>query len=316
MIFASPEKERGPTVDSLIRHLRAQVQGRVLLDEPLRLHTSLRIGGPADVFVSPAGLEDLRTALRITHQHGVPVVILGNGTNVLVSDQGVRGCVIQIGRGLGNIRNDESNICAEAGVPLPKLAREAARLGLSGLEFAAGIPGTVGGAVVMNAGTHEGDISDIIQEIHVVDKMGELAVLLPAQMQFGYRMSTVRAHHEVVVVAASFRLVPRDHGQIRDKMQALAERRRRTQPLGLPTAGSVFRNPPGDYAGRLIDQCGLKGVAIGGALVSPVHGNFIVNNGDARASDVISLIQLIRDRVNQSTGLHLELELELVGIQT
>lgn len=311
----SPAQGGNPGLDVLKQQLCTEVQGEVLFDEPLRLYTSLRIGGPADILVSPAGVADLRTVMRLTHWHRVPVTIIGHGTNVLVADEGVAGCVVRIGRSMGAISHMAGGLRAEAGVPLPKLAREAARLGLAGLEFAGGIPGTVGGAVVMNAGAHDADISKIVSEIETVNAGGEINALTAAQMDYGYRTSALRRDHTLAVAAAAFRLLPGDQNVIYERMQAFAARRRRTQPQGQPSAGSVFQNPPGGYAGRLIEQCGLKGTAVGGAAVSPLHANFIVNTGGASAGDVMALISLIRQRVAEMCGVHLELELELIGVR-
>lgn len=300
-------------MEHLKKALLAQLPGEVRFNEPLRLHTSFRIGGPADVFVSPASIADLCKVLQLAQEHGCAVTVLGSGTNVLVGDAGVRGCVVQIGKKLGAVEFAGESVYAEAGCPLPKLAKMAAEHGLSGLEFAGGIPGTVGGAVVMNAGAHGGDISKITEAIQVVDRSGTAAWLTRDEMQFAYRTSLLHQRPDLTVAAGRFRLQPGNQNHIWSNMKSLADRRKNTQPLGKPCCGSVFQNPPGDFAGRLIEQCGLKGATIGGAMVSPMHANFIVNTGDATAKDVLALIDLVRKRVAECAGVRLELEVQLVG---
>jgi|LSQX01.1.fsa_nt_gb UDP-N-acetylmuramate dehydrogenase len=295
----------------LFRH----IQGEVRFDEPMRRHSSFRIGGPADVFVSPAGVDDLCTVLREAGECEMPVTIIGAGTNLLVSDEGIRGCVIKIGRGLGGMRREGERVIAGAGAPIAKVARWAAGLGLSGLEFAEGIPGSVGGAVTMNAGAHGSDISCVLEEVQVADKSGQLFNLPGSQLELGYRTSVIRTEHEFTVTAATFQMTTDTTEAIFERMQAIGERRRRTQPLGQACAGSIFKNPPGDYAARLIESCGLKGLRINDAMVSPVHANFIVNVGNAKAVDVIRLIETVRQRVLDDTGVHLQLELEIIGLE-
>lgn len=292
-----------------------EVQGDVRYDEPMRRHSSFRIGGPADVFISPASVDDLCTVLRVTNKMGMPVVVIGAGTNLLVSDEGLRGCVVRVGHHLGAVQREGNILTADAGVPLPRLAGMAADWGLSGLEFAAGIPGSVGGAIVMNAGVHGADMSAVVDGVQVADHSGNLTFVLGSEMEFGYRNSRIRARRKLVVTAAVLSLIPGKVEQIRETMAAHLRKRRQTQPLGQPCAGSIFKNPPGDYAGRLIEQCGLKGYKVNDAMISPVHANFIVNTGDAHATDVMQLIAIARQRVLEQCGVSLQLELETIGLE-
>jgi UDP-N-acetylmuramate dehydrogenase len=292
-----------------------QVQGEVRFDEPMRRHSSFRIGGPADVFVSPAHVDDLCTVLHATHMHGMPVMTVGAGTNLLVSDEGVRGCVVKIGRGMGSMHHDGDLLTVGAGSPIARVARWAGDLSLSGLEFAEGIPGSVGGAIVMNAGAHGSDISRVVERVQVADQTGNLVLLPQSQLEFGYRTSLIRITQDLTVTAATFRLTADAPELIRERMRAFGERRRRTQPLGKPCAGSVFKNPPGDYAARLIESCGLKGYKINDAMVSSLHANFIINVGRAKAVDVMRLIETIRKRVLDDRGVYLQLELEVIGLE-
>lgn len=292
-----------------------QVQGEVRFDEPMRRYTSFRIGGPADVFVSPAHVEDLCTVLHVTQLNGMPVTVVGAGTNLLVSDEGIRGCVVKIGRGIGSMQQEDDLLRVGAGVPIARVARWAADLGLSGLEFAEGIPGSVGGAIVMNAGAHGSDISHVVEQVQIAERSGDLVLLPSSRLEFGYRSSLIRATHDLTVTSATFRLSADAPDLIQERMQAIGERRRRTQPLGKPCAGSVFKNPPGDYAARLIESCGLKGYKVNDAMVSTLHANFIINVGRAKAVDVARLIETIRKRVLDDTGILLQLELEVIGLE-
>lgn len=297
-----------------IEEIARKVTGRVAEGEPMRRHTSVRIGGPADVFVEPASSGEAAAVLQFCEEEGLPCTLVGSGSNLLVADEGVRGVVVRLGPRLGRVRFQGEEIWAEAGVLLPKLAKWAGDRGLSGLEWAGGIPGTVGGAVAMNAGAHGSQISTWLRRVELVDRKGGHSTQGPEALGFGYRRSALIATRSHAVVAASFRLQLDDPAAIRQRMKAFAARRRRTQPLGIPSSGSVFKNPPGDHAGRLIELAGLKGHQVGGAQVSPIHANFIVNRGGATAADVLNLIDRIRERVLAEFGVRLELEVELVGL--
>ncbi|BAS27705.1 UDP-N-acetylmuramate dehydrogenase [Limnochorda pilosa] len=279
---------------------------------PLAPYTSFHIGGPADLLVEPDTPDLLQSLLRAAAAAGVPCTVMGGGTNLLVSDDGVPGIVVRIARPLGRIAFHGALVRVEAGASLPGLAGRCARLGLSGLEFAGGIPGTVGGAVVMNAGAHESNIGQTLRWVDAFSLAGEPRRFDVTELGLGYRRSRFQ-HEPWVVAGAMLELQPDDPEAIRTRMQAYVERRRRTQPLGTHNAGSIFKNPPGEYAGRLLEAVGAKGWEEGQAQVSTLHANFIVNRGGARAADVLRLIERMRDAVEERFGVRLELEVRLVG---
>lgn len=295
------------------RALAERIRGEIRFNEPLHRYTSFRIGGPADIFVSPASVEDVAAVQETAAAYGVPVTVIGGGSNLLVADTGVRGVVMRIGRGLSRIAWDGARVTVEAGAPLPLLAKEAARRGLAGLEFAGGIPGTVGGALVMNAGAHDGCMANVVRRVWIVDAAGNTLELDSSSMEFSYRASCLQREKGWVAVRTELDLVPGDGEAIQAKMMAYLEKRRRTQPLGTKNAGSIFKNPPGDFAGRLLEQAGCKGMAEGDACVSSVHANFIINRGNATAADVLRLIERMRSRVKEQFGIELELEVGLLG---
>lgn len=294
------------------RELSALLPGQVKADEPMALHTTWRIGGPADIFIEPAGLEELARAVTWVHRRGLPVYFIGNGSNLLVRDGGIRGVVVKIGRGLSWHRVDGTTIVAGAGMGLGALAALAQASGISGFEFSPGIPGTVGGAVVMNAGANGSCMADLVQEVLVMNRAGELERLPASGLQFGYRTSSLLGK-SLVVVEVTCRGVKRDPASIAREMKGYLERRRATQPLSYPSAGSVFKNPPRYAAGWLIERAGCKGLREGDAQVSPVHANFIVNLGRATARDVENLIRQVQQRVYQQFGILLNLEVQILG---
>lgn len=289
--------------------------GRMRRNEPLHRHTSVRIGGPASYFIEPASGADIRSVRRLALEWRVPCTVIGKGSNILVSDAGIPGIVISLGQLMSRLEwSGETEAFVESGLSLPRLAKLAADRGLAGIEFGSGIPGTVGGGVVMNAGAHGGEMSDIVRRVHVIDAMGEYRVFDRDELDFAYRRSRFSQNDEHVVIGADLSFIPENPEVIRERMKGFARQRRTTQPLGRPSSGSVFKNPPGDYAGRLIQAAGLKGERIGQAQVSPVHGNFIVNCGGATADDVMRLIDHVRDRVQRAFGVELQLEVELIGM--
>lgn len=295
----------------LTRGLRQVVRGEVRVDEPMSRHTSWRVGGPADWYVTPVDRADLEAAVRYAYRHGVPVVVLGHGTNVLVRDEGIRGMVVATQRALDYVVIEDTAVRAGAGTSLPTLARRVAARGLSGLEFGVGIPGTLGGALVMNAGAGEGEMSRVVRWVEVLEPDG-VARLEPDALAYGYRRSSLQGRR-AAILEAGLELRRDDPGAIAARMQKHLDHRARTQPIGTANAGSVFKNPPGDYAGRLLEAAGAKGLAVGDAHVSMEHANFIVNRGTATASDVLALIDLLRERVEQRFGVRLELEVEVLG---
>ena len=293
--------------------LKGFVRGQVTFMEPLSRHTSFGIGGPADVVVYPSDEEDLERVLVWAEEHSTPVLTLGGGTNVLVDDAGFRGIIAFLQRGLSRVSFDGENVRAEAGVGFSALVGAMAGKGLSGLEFAWGIPGTVGGAIKGNAGAFGRQISDVLTEVEGIDRCsGERVRLNPSELGFGYRRSGIP--DLLILTAARFRLLRDDPTTIRSRMLDFLRRRRSSQPVQERTAGCIFKNPPsGPAAGALIERVGCKGLYVGDAGISERHANFIVNRRDARASDVRELIEQVRTRIREATGVELELEIRLIG---
>ncbi len=259
----------------------------------------------------PRTLLELRGVLRLLFHRGERFAVLGRGSNVLVSDGGVRGVVVKIGHGLDRVRWDGAQVVAEAGSGLPSLASRAARRGLGGLEFAAGIPGSVGGAVVMNAGAHGHCMAEVVERVRVLTPRGEETWENPA-LGFAYRTSRLQ-QEAAVVLEVALRLRPEDPAAVRARMEEWLRVRACTQPVGPPSSGCIFRNPPGDAAGRLIELAGCKGLRVGDVRVSTLHANYILNEGGGRAADVLRLVEAVRDRVRRAFGVDLELEVQLVG---
>lgn len=300
-------------LQQLSRALRENVAGVVSETEPLSRYTSYRLGGPADIFVAPRTKEDVAQVVRLARDAGIPVTAIGGGSNLLISDRGIRGVVMRVGRGLHDIEFADETVVAQCGAPFPRLAKMAAQRSLAGLEFAGGIPGSVGGALTMNAGAHADSISDVVESVTVVDEAGHMRTLSRSEMQFAYRMSRLQKEPGLVAVETTLRLEKADQQTIRDKMQAFLLRRRQTQPLGTYNAGSVFKNPPGDFAGRLLELSECKGMVEGDAIVSPMHANFIVNRGEATADDVRRLMERVQLRVQERFDVLLEPEVRLLG---
>jgi UDP-N-acetylmuramate dehydrogenase len=281
----------------------------VLRAEPLSRHTSFRIGGPAELFVTAESLDELCAIVTLARELEVPCFLLGSGTNILVSDRGIRGLVIA-NRARGR-RFEGRTLYAESGALLSRLARQAVRHGLSGLEWAVGIPGTIGGAVVGNAGAYGASMADVVRQITVLDESNQARDMAVGELGLGYRTSRLRGQ-QVVVLSAELGLKYSPRRHLETVVAMRTARRKKTQP-SQPSAGSVFRNPPGDFAGRLIEAAGLKGRRVGQACVSEVHANFIVNLGAASAEEVRQLIDLIQQTVWKLFQVQLELEVELVG---
>ncbi len=284
-------------------------RGEVRFEEPLAGHTTFRIGGPAAAMLSPAGPEETVALVVALRRRGLPYRVIGNGSNLLVSDRGVRAAVIKTRPALDRLAAADNLIEAGAGCLLSRLCRFAAKSGLSGLEFLAGIPGTVGGAVVMNAGWGGKSTGEAVESVSFLDPSGRVRRRKASRCGFGYRASRFRKSGEIVL-SAVFRGRSDDPGKISGRMTGILAERKASFPGSLPGAGSVFKNPPGDFAGRLIEKAGLKGKRIGGAGISPRHANFIVNRGGAGSEDVLRLIELARERVAADFGKRLELEIE------
>lgn len=285
---------------------------RVLVDEPMKRHTTFRIGGPADFFLLPSTVDEVRGILEICREEELPYFILGNGSNLLVSDKGYRGVIIQLYRNFSNISVEGNEICASSGALLSQIAAAARNASLTGFEFAGGIPGTLGGAVFMNAGAYGGELKDVLKEAVVMTEQGEILTLPVEKLDMGYRTSRIKKAG-YLVLEARLVLEQGDMDKIRDITKDLTEKRVSKQPLEYPSAGSVFKRPVGYFAGTMIEQCGLKGKTVGGAMVSPKHAGFIVNTGNATCQDVLDLISLIQTTVNEQTGIMLECEIRAIG---
>ncbi len=294
----------------LQRRLRA-VARDVRRSEPMARHVQFRVGGPADLLVIPRGAAELQAVIALLFTEGIQPVVLGLGSNVLIGDRGIRGVVVKIGKGLDHAQIDGTMVSAEAGAALPALALRTAQHGLAGLEFAAGIPGSVGGAVVMNAGAHGHSMDELVEAVDVLTPDGPRR-LTRAALAFGYRTCALQTL-PWVVATVTLALRRDDPATIRARLDTWLAHRGATQPIGPPSSGCVFRNPPGDHAGRLIDLAGGKGAAVGGARVSTLHANYIINDGGASAADVLTLAEQIRHRVREYSGVTLEMEVKLLG---
>ncbi|MDQ7794967.1 MAG: UDP-N-acetylmuramate dehydrogenase [bacterium] len=289
--------------------------GRLRVNEPMARHTSFGIGGPADLLVEPENRGELEVCLAFAAEHGMPVTVIGLGTNLLVRDGGCRGLVIKM-TGLGELSelpgDDGRRIRAGGGAPLAEVAAFAARRGMSGLEFASGIPGSLGGAVVMNAGAYGGEMADVVEECAILEAGGRRLRLTASDLAFGYRRSSIGDRQ--LVVEAVLRLRTGSPAAIRERMEEYRRRRQERQPLDQRSAGSVFRRPEGHFAGALIEEAGLRGLRVGDAQVSTRHAGFIVNVGAATARDVLALMDRIRQTVRELRGVELEPELRIVGV--
>lgn len=283
----------------------------VRFDVPLSRFTSLRVGGAADALATPPDREALRRCLRACAAQRLPLLVLGNGFNTLVRDGGIDGAVLRLQSLRGLRREGGGDLVAEAGVSHASLTRHCVEAGLAGLEFAAGIPGTVGGWVAMNAGVPDRELKDVVRAVELMDAEGASRCLPAAALRFEYRRAALP--EGAVVVAAAFRVRESTREAVQGEVDRHLGRRARTQPLDVPSCGSVFKNPPGDFAGRLIEAAGLKGKRVGGAEISEVHANFIVNRGGATARDVLALIDAAREGVRERTGIELEPEVRIVG---
>ena len=299
-------------MNPIVEALSAFAESRQILEnEPMSRHTTFRVGGPADVMFLPESEEQVVQALSLAREAQVPVIIIGNGSNLVVRDGGIRGLVIALGEGMAAIVRVEHTVSALAGASLARVSAYAQASGLSGLEFASGIPGTLGGGCAMNAGAYGGQLSDVLIDARVLLN-GELRTLTAEAMQMGYRTS-LPLREGGVVLSARFALTPDDPEAIAARMRDLNARRRDKQPLDRPSAGSTFKRPEGYFAGALIEQAGLKGRRVGGAQVSEKHAGFIVNVGDATAADILTLIGVVQDEVEARFGVRLETEVRVLG---
>lgn len=283
----------------------------IFMEEPMKKHTTFRVGGPADVLVQPDETA-LAAILALCRQYHVSYSFIGNGSNLLVGDKGIRGVVIEMTEPMGNIEVHGTQITAQAGAMLSKIANTAASNGLGGMEFAAGIPGSVGGAVVMNAGAYGGEMKDIIEKVYVLDENGAQLELDRDALDLGYRHSCI-PEKKYIVTKVVLELVPRNEAEIRSEMKELNEKRAEKQPLQYPSAGSTFKRPEGYFAGKLIMDAGLRGYQVGGAQVSEKHCGFVINKGDATAADICQLMRDVSDKVQAQFGVVLEPEVKMIG---
>ena len=281
-------------------------------DEPMSRHCSFRVGGPADVFAEPSGEEELLELCSVLEDAGAPVLVVGRGTNLLVCDEGIPGAVIHLGDAFSEARAEGTELAAMAGCPLSRLAVLARHSSLSGLEFAHGIPGSLGGAIMMNAGAYGGEMSGVTVSVRCLDPDGEVREYSGAELDFSYRRSRF-AERGGVVLSARLRLEPGDVGDIERRMRELMERRAASQPLDKPSAGSTFKRPASGYAAAMIDSAGLKGYAVGGAAVSEKHAGFVVNNGGASFRDIMAVIGHVQKTVLDKYGVLLEPEVRIIG---
>lgn len=287
-------------------------QRPLLLAEPMTKHTSFHIGGPAELMAQPQSEAELQSLLLKAAEAAVPVTLVGNGSNLLVRDKGIRGLVIKLGSMLRDIKVSGNVLTFGSGVSLAQASKKAAELGLSGMEFAVGIPGSIGGAVYMNAGAYDGEMSKVVKSVRVMNAAGEVSELSASELDFGYRHSALQGSSKIVT-SVTVELAAGDKQAIAEKMADFSNRRITKQPLELPSAGSMFKRPPGYFAGTLIDQTGLKGYTVGGAQVSTKHAGFVVNIGGATAADVLQLISDVQAKVFAAHGVHLEPEVLVLG---
>ena len=284
----------------------------ILLNEPMKDHTTFRIGGPADCLILPASMEDVAFVFQCLKRHDIPFVILGNGSNVLVLDKGIRGVVIKFNSPISAIRKKKNTLTAGAGALLRDVSEFAAENSLSGMEFACGIPGSIGGAVFMNAGAYDGEMKNIVSAVRAISPKGEIVQFAANELDFGYRHSIFQ-ENGCAICEVDLTLTPGNAEEIKEKIAGFTERRESKQPLEMPSAGSTFKRPEGHYAGTLIEQTGLKGFTVGGAQVSDKHAGFVVNAGDATAKDVLELIRQVQDRVFEKHHVKLFPEVRILG---
>ncbi|SNS89303.1 UDP-N-acetylmuramate dehydrogenase [Anaerovirgula multivorans] len=284
----------------------------VLVDEPMKNHTSFKIGGPADILLLPGSVEEVKRAIEICHREEVPYFVMGNGSNLLVRDKGMRCVVIKIAENFNNVTINGRNVVAEAGILLSTLSKRIVKQHLKGFEFASGIPGTLGGAITMNAGAYGGEMKDVVKNCKVLNEEGKVLDLSLAELELGYRTSVVQIKN-YIVLEATIELEEGNYEEIKAIMDDLTEKRTTKQPLHLPSAGSTFKRPPGYFAGKLIQDADLKGARVGGAQVSELHSGFVVNVDHATAEDVLKLIALVQKTVHEKFGVQLEPEVRIIG---
>lgn len=285
---------------------------KVLYKEPMRKHTTFRVGGEVEYFLMPSSVEEIQAVIKLLIGYQIPFLTVGNGSNLLVGDNGMDGAVLHLGRNFSDIRTEGTKVCAQAGALLSAIAKHAAKAELTGLEFAAGIPGSLGGAVTMNAGAYGGEMQQVVESVCVLTEDGEVKTITKEDMEFGYRHSIV-PEQKLIVLSAVFALEKGVEAEIWAQMDDLAKRRREKQPLEFGSAGSTFKRPQGYFAGKLIMDAGLAGFGIGGARVSEKHCGFVINGGDATAQDVIDVMEHVKKTVKEKFSVELEPEVRMAG---
>ncbi len=286
----------------------------VKFDEPMSAHTTFKIGGPADVFVDAENVDEIKSVMRYCGENSVPLLITGNGSNMLVGDRGIRGVVVSVGKKMSKIEVDGERITAEAGALMSSVAAAALKAELSGFETLSGIPGTVGGGIYMNAGAYGGEIKDVLETVTYIDRDGSVKTAKAEELDLSYRHSMFE-EGGYVILSCVLKLKPGNADEIKAAMRDYSKRRSDKQPISMPSAGSTFKRPEGYFAGKLIQDSGLMGKSVGGAQVSEKHAGFVVNTGGATAADVLELIRLVQDTVEEKFGVRLEPEVRLIGEQ-
>ncbi|MBZ9636846.1 UDP-N-acetylmuramate dehydrogenase [Clostridium sp. FP1] len=286
-------------------------KANIMIDEPMKNHTYFKVGGPADILVTPEDIKEIQAIIKICKENGVKYYLIGNGSNLLVKDGGIRGVVIKLSK-IDKIEVEGNKIRAQSGATLYNVAEVALGSGLKGMEFASGIPGSIGGAAAMNAGAYDGEMSMVMESMLAIDNNGELLTLTKGEMELAYRSSAI-FKYGYTVVSVTLNLQVGDMKVIKARMDTLAKRRSDKQPLEYPSAGSTFKRPEGHFAGKLIEDCGLKGTYVGGAQVSEKHSGFIINKKNASAKDILELIQLVQNQVKEKFGVQLHTEVKIWG---
>lgn len=295
-----------------IEELSSKINSEILTNQELKKHSYFKIGGCADLFIEPSNLEDLREIIQTSQKHNIEFYVIGNGTNMLISDNGYRGLIIKIGDKFSDIKIENNVVKVGAGALLSVVAKKSANLGLTGLEFASGIPGFVGGGVAMNAGAYNGEIKDVINSVDCMNQEGEIFTYSKDEMNFGYRNSKVLTDN-LIVLGVQFNLEHGDLEKILARVKLLNEKRTSSQPLNYPSAGSTFKRPENGFAAKLIEDAGLKGFVHGGAMVSDMHSGFVINHNNATCKDVVELMDIIIKTVNEKFNIMLEPEVKVIG---
>ncbi len=285
----------------------------IYIDESMKKHTSFKTGGNADILVKPKSVEEIINLINYFKQNDIEYIVIGNGTNLLVKDSGIRKAVIKIGKSFGSYKVEGEYITASSGMPVIALSKFATENSLSGLEFASGIPGTLGGALKMNAGCFKGQMSDLVYSTKYINEKGEICEIINEEHKFGYRTSIFHENNKLIILESTLKLTKGNIDEIKEKVEYNNNYRREKQPINYPSAGSTFKRPEGHFPGKLIEDCGLKGYTIGGAQVSELHANFIINIGDATSKDILDLAKYVQDKVFEEFNVKLELEIEIVG---